>query len=128
MIDNPYIIRNFQLMKHIFDNTDLLVTYYKLTKKDISITQELCMKHNSFKLYIEYNPEEYKVSRKSFYRAIDRLENKNILNVISRPRNQHSTLQVYFTIEFIKRVCDEDFANLYEQWLAWRKSCILEGD
>ena len=123
-MDDAYIIRNFQLMKHIFDNIDVLVTYYKLTKKEISVIQELCMKHNSFKAYIECSLDDFKLSRKSFYRALSKLENENILNVVNKPRNQHSYLQVYFIPKFIQKVCDEDFANLYEQWLAWRKDCI----
>ena len=127
MTDN-LLIRNFQLMKHIFDNTDILVTYYKLTKKEISVIQELCMKHISFKPYIECKLEDFRVSRKSFYRAINKLENENIVNVVNRPKNQHSNLQVYFTIKFIKNVCDEEFADLYEQWLAWRKDCINDEE
>ena len=115
-------------MKHIFDNNDVLVTYYKLTKKEISVIQELCMKHNSFKAYIECSISDFRISRKSFYRALDKLENENILNVVNRPKNQHSSLQVYFTIKFIQKVCDEEFANLYEQWLTWRKDCITQGD
>ena len=124
MTDTPYIIRNFQLMKQIFDNTDILVTYYKLTKKEISIVQELCMKHNSFKAYIECKIEEFSISRKSFYRILDKLENKNILNVVNRPRNQYSSLQVYFTAKFIQIIGDEEFADLYGKWLTWRKECI----
>ena len=124
MTDSLYIIRNFQLMKNIFDNTNVLVTYYKLTKKEISIVQELCMKHNSFKPYIECKIEDFRVSRKSFYRALDKLNNENVLNVVNKPKNQHSVLQVYFTTKFIENVCDEEFANLYKQWLTWRKECI----
>ena len=115
-------------MKNIFDNTDVLVNYYKLTKKEISIVQELCMKHNSFKAYIEYDVNSYIASRKSFYRIIDKLENYHIITVVNRPKNKYSTLQVYFTTEFIQIVCDEEFADLYEQWLAWRKDCINQKE
>lgn len=126
MTDNPYIIRNFQLMKNIFDNTDILATYYKLTRKEISIIQELCMRHNSFKAYIEFDIKEYESSRKSFYRALSKLENENILVIVNKPRNKYSVLQVYFTIKFIRIICNEEFADLYEQWFNWRKDCISD--
>lgn len=123
MENNSYIVRNFQLMKNIFDNLDMLTINYKLSKKEVSIVQELCIKHNSFKFYIECNVDDFNISRKSFYRIIDKLENKNILKIVSRPKNQYSILKVYFTVKFIQIVCDSDFADLYEKWLYQRKEC-----
>ena len=124
MSSDALIIRNFQLMKNIFDNNDILVTYYKLTKKEICLIQELCMKHHSYKAFIECNPKDFSLSHKSLYRVLNKLENKNVLNIVSKPSNQYSLIQVYFTIKFIQIVCDEEFADLYEKWLAWRKEDI----
>ena len=35
-----------------------------------------------------------------------------------------TVLQVYFAIKFIRIMCNEEFADLYEQWFNWRKECI----
>lgn len=124
---NDLIIRNFQLMKNIFANMNVLVTYYKLSKNDISILQELCMKHNSYNAYIECYSKDFVVSRRVFYRVIDKLENENIINVVARSTNQHNPLKLYFTTVFVKTVCGEDFATLYEKWLKYQKS-YKQGD
>lgn len=128
MSNDAIIIRNYELLKRIFDELDVLNTYYKLNQRDIGIVQLLCMKHCSYNAYIQVKTSEFKESRRVIYRSLDKLENENILTVISRPRNQHEFLEVYFTVAFIKRVCGEDFAQLYENWLNWQKEFKLKGE
>ena len=109
-------IRNFQLMKHIFDNLDIVTTSYNISKNAISVIQQLCLLHNSFKPYIEFQSKDFTLSRKSFYRTLEKLENENIIKVVSKPINSKSIYQAYFTLSFIRSVCEPEFAIIYEDW------------
>lgn len=128
MSNNPIAIRNFQLMKNIFDQLDKLNTYYKLTRNDIIVIQQLCMNHNTFNAHIEVSQNNFPFARKTFYRIINRLENENIIEIVSRAKNQYSKLLVYFTSSFISKVCDETFADLYDRWLTWQKTYKIKGE
>lgn len=122
MTSEAILIRNFNLMKRIFDNLDVLTTFYKLSQRDINIIHVLLTKHTTYNAYIEIKTSEFSENRRVVYRAIDKLENENIITVKERPTNQHSCLRLYFTVVFIKNVCGEDFAEQYEKWLDWQKS------
>ena len=121
MIDEV-LVRNFDLLKRVFDNLDILTTYYKLKARDINFIQSLLMKHNSFNAYIEIKPSELSGSKRTYHRALDKLENEYIITVVERPKNQHGFLKIYFTISFIKRICGDEFGDLYEKWLKWQLS------
>ena len=123
--DNPYIIRNYQLMKKIFSNiiTSSSVAYYKLKVPEVLFINLLCERFNSFRYYIEYRYEDFShlISKRSFHRILDRLENENIVNIVDKAKNKHSISKLYFTEKFINKLCGEEFGELYSHWLEWRK-------
>lgn len=116
----PVLIRNFNLMKNIFDNLDVLTTHYKLKKRDINIVHLLLTRHTTFNAYIQVKTTDFSDSRKTIYRGLTHLENENIIIVAERPTNQYGSMKIYFTEAFIKRVCGEEFGGLYKQWLEWQ--------
>lgn len=128
MTSDAILIRNFDLMKHIFDNLDVLTTYYKLSQRDINILHLLLQKHSTYNAYIEIKTTDFSRSRRVVYRSINKLEDKSIITVIERPQNQYSKLKLYFTISFIKRMCSEEFSEQYEKWLEWQKTYKEKGD
>lgn len=115
------LIRNYELMKAVFDNLNLLTEYYQLSHRDISVIQTLCMNHSTYNAYISVETSKFVEPRRTVYRAIDKLENENIVVVINRAINANKKLQLYFTTCFINRVCGEKFGTRYEKWLNWQK-------
>lgn len=121
MTSEDILIRNFSLMKRVCDNLEILTTVYKLSQRDINVVQTLLFRHNSFKPYITAKIADFSLSRRTAYRAIDSLENQNIITVVNRPKNQYDCLQVYFTVTFIEKVCGIEQAELYTKWFNWQK-------
>lgn len=121
MTSEPILIRNFNLIKDLFDNLDVLTTRYKLRQRDIDIIHKLLTKHTTYNAYIIVKTSELIKSRRTAYRALEKLEEKNIITIVERPSNQYSRLKLYFTVDFINEVSGEDTATLYEQWLEWQK-------
>lgn len=111
------IIRNFQLMRHIFDNLDILTNEYKLSKSAISVINQLCMKHSTFNAYIECSITEFIISRKSFYRILEKLEELDIIKIAYKPAGRRTSYLVYFTSNFIYHIAEDNFAELYDSWL-----------
>ena len=107
-------------MKDIFDNLEVLSTYYKLKQRDINVIHTLLTKHTTYNAYIQVKSNDFKENRRTLYRSIDSLKEKNIIVVVERPVNQHGFTKLYFTTDFIKRVCGEEVGNLYERWFDWQ--------
>lgn len=122
MTSEAIIIRNFDLTKKIFDNIDILTTYYKLSQRDINTISILLSYHNSYNAYIEMKMKNFNLSRRLIYRSLDKLKEKNIIHIVSRPRNQYQLLKLYFTIDFVMNIGGEEFGSLYKKWLEWQMS------
>lgn len=117
---NEAIIRNYQFTRNVLAGQDILIKQYKLRGNEVLLIQELCMKLNSFKSYIEFKRGDLtsSIRRKTFYKILKKFENKNIVSFESRPKNNTvSTYKLHFTVEFIKTVCEEEFAKEYTRWL-----------
>lgn len=121
-MDDAILLRNFSLMKHIFDNLDVLTVHYKLKQRDINVISTLLSKHTTYNAYIEVKASDFTEPRRTLYRALDKLENKNIITVVERPNNQYGFIKIYFTLLFIRQVCTEEIADLYEKWFEWQIS------
>ena len=119
---NPVIIRNYDIIKNLVEETEVLTNFYKLSQREINIIHTLCLRHNSFNAYIELSTKDFTESRRVVYRGLDKLENECIICIVNRPKNQYDTLQVYFTVEFIKRICGKEYSKIYRKWLDWQKS------
>lgn len=120
---NEPLIRNYQLTRNVLAGQEILVQHYKLKGNSILLIQELCMKHNSYNAYIEFNRADLNlfISNKCFYRSLNTLEEKNIIQVVSNSTNGKQPYRIYFTIDFINKVCDKEFASLYSEWLTQQK-------
>ena len=116
---NEAIIRNYQFTRNVLAGQDILIKQYKLKGNEVLLIQELCMKLNSFKSYIEFKRGDLtsSIRRKTFYKILEKLENENIITFDSKPKNQVNTYKLHFTVEFIKTVCEEEFAKEYTRWL-----------
>ena len=121
-MSEPVLIRNYDIIHNLFEEPDLLKDFYKLSKREINIIFSLCNKLNSFNPYIEINTKEFTESRRVVYRALDKLENEYIISIVKRPKSQFQTLQVYFTVDFIKKVCGKDYAKTYKIWFYQQKA------
>lgn len=120
MSNETFIIRNYDIIKNLFDEIDTLTNYYKLSSRDIRVVHAIALKHNSFNAYIEITTKDLCESRRVIYRALDKLENECIINIVNRPKNQYEPLQLYFTFEFIKRICGKEYAKEYKRWFKWQ--------
>lgn len=115
---NDVLIRNFQLTRNVLASQDILVNHYQLKGSAILLIQELCLKHNSYNAYIEFKKSDLNLymSSKCFYRALDKLQNENIISIVNYPIGKQP-YRIYFTENFIRKVCNKEFADLYSKWL-----------
>lgn len=128
MTSEAILIRNFELLKEIFDHLEILSRNYNLNRRDINIIQQFCMNHNSYNAYISIKMKNFTETRRVIYRCIEKLEEKNVIVVANRPINQYTSLDVYFTTDFINNVCSEEFADLYSKWLDWQLEFKKKGE
>ena len=63
-----------------------------------------------------YN-REFIISRKSFYRILEKLEELDIIKIAYKPAGRRTSYLVYFTSNFIYHIAEDNFAELYDSWL-----------
>ena len=113
------LVRNYHLTRNILENQDRIIKTYKLKSKEFVLIWNLRMKINSFKPYIEFSLNEMSslMCKKCFYRTLDKLEERNIISIVNRSVNGKNPYQVYFTTDFIENISDEEFSEIYNNWL-----------
>lgn len=120
--EEEILVRNYEILQPYLALGEDILGYYKLKNTSRNLIIFLINKFNSYNAYIQFNRNDFPASRRAFYRAVDVLEEQNIITVVKRQTNQMDDYQVYFTTSFISRICGTEFLYKYRKWFKWQKS------